>query len=215
MSTRAWPRKRPASSASRSGRHPRVSSAFAPVPRRDRRAGSPSWAVSLRMNTPSEAPSKDFASTLALAIEAGCLTYRDTIPWADATIARLDHPPLWICDLSTVKYRPDALRVIRDFLRTDPSEPINTKTDEYLGFLWIRYQRRELSWATFLNKAGQYSDASSVGIECEYFYEMLNELEEADFGLAVEARQQEKVRQRLDRTISTTRRFYEDFRKRG
>jgi len=110
------------------------------------------------MSDHSEAPSKEFANTLALAIEAGCLTYRDTIPWADAIIASLDHPPLWICDLSTIKYRPDALRVIRDFLCAEPFEPIDAAKHAYLGFLWIRYERRELSWASFLNEAGKHSD---------------------------------------------------------
>ena len=143
------------------------------------------------------------------------LTYRDTIPWADAMIERLDRPPLWICDLSTIKYRPDALKVIRDFLDAEPFEKIHTAADEYLGFLWIRYDRRELSWATFLAEAGQYADGPGCGIECEYFYAMLNELEEADFDSEVETRQREKVRQRLDETISRTRKFYEAFKKRG
>ena|SRR5687768_7364394 len=121
------------------------------------------------MSTSAKAPSKEFANTLALAIEAGCLTYRETIPWADAMIEALERPPLWICDLSTTKYRPDALKVIRDFLNAEPFELITTAPHEYLGFLWIRYERRELSWATFLNEAGEYSDGQIPGLSASTF----------------------------------------------
>ena len=160
----------------------------------------------------SETTSKDFAHKLALAIEAECLTYRHYIPWADGVIAWLDQPPLWICDLSTIKYRPDALRVIREFLGTEPFEQFNTSTEEYLGFLWIRYERGELSWATFLKEAGGYSDCGNSGIDCEYFFSMLNDLEEAEFRSNVEARQCEAVRQRLKDTLVKTCKFYAKIR---
>jgi hypothetical protein len=167
------------------------------------------------MSAPPGTPSNSFAEMLALAIDAGCLTFRDYIPWADDVVARLDHPPAWVCELSTTKYRPDALRVVRDFVRSEPFEQINTSTEDYLGFLWIRYERRELSWATFLSEAGRYSDASNGAIECEYFYSMLNELEEAEFDSSVEHRQREEVRRRLGEALVRTRTFYESIRKKG
>jgi hypothetical protein len=167
------------------------------------------------MSTPLEAPSTSFAEMLALAIDAGCLTYRDYIPWADAVIARLDRPPVWICNLSTIKYRPDALRVVRDFVFSEPFEPASAAPEDYLGFLWIRYERGEISWATFLSEAGRYSDASSVAIECEYFYSILNELEQSEFDSGLENRQREEVRGRLGEALARTRSFYDNIRKGG
>jgi len=164
------------------------------------------------MSDPPEAPSRTVAQLLALAIEAGCLTFREYIPWADDIIARLDHPPAWICELSTTKYRPHALRVVRDFVHSEPFEEIKDATEDYLGFLWIRYERGEVSWATFLDEAGQYSDAANGAIECEYFYSMLNELEEAEFDPGIENRQREEVQQRLSEAIVRTRAFYENIR---
>jgi len=162
-----------------------------------------------------DAPSKRFAHALALAIEARCVTFRDYIPWADAQIARVDHPPIWICNLSTTKYLPDALRVIREFVHSEPFEDVSGTATDYLGFLWIRYGRRELSWATFLNESGAYCDGSNAEIDCEYFYGMLNELEEAEFCSEVEARQSEHVKQRLGEMLARTRDVYERFRNRG
>src|SRR6267142_3079817 len=149
------------------------------------------------MNSSSETPSKSFAHELALAVDAGCLTYRDYIPWADSLIARFDRPPVWVCELSTIKYRPDALRVIRNFAASEPFEKFDTSIEEYLGFLWIRYERGELSWATYLKEAGEYADRSNTDIDCEYFYSMLNELEEAEFSASLEDSQNKAVSRRL------------------
>jgi hypothetical protein len=171
--------------------------------------------VSQSMSALHEAPSKSVAGMLALAIEAGCLTSRDYIPWADDIIARLDHPPVWICELSTTEHCPEALRVIHAFLRSEPFAQGNVVAEDYLGFLWIQYERRELSWATFLKEAGQYSDAANGAIDCGYFYSMLNDLEEAEYDSSVEIRQRERVRQRLADAIIRTRGFYENIRKRG
>src|ERR1044071_1419215 len=107
--------------------------------------------------TVSGAPSKRFAYQLALAIDAGTLTYRHYIPWADGLIEQLDHPPSWICELSIIEHQPDALRVIREFVYSEPFDQFDGLAEAYLGFLWIRYERGELAWATFLKKSGDYT----------------------------------------------------------
>ena len=100
-------------------------------------------------------------------------------------------------------------------MRSEPFEDLSGASDDFLGFLWIRYQRRELSWATFLNEAGVYSDGANGAIECEFFYTMLNELEEADFGSGVEERQCRDVKRRLEGIIDRAREFYARFKNRG
>jgi hypothetical protein len=157
----------------------------------------------------SNALSKSFAQMLALAIDAECLTFRDYIPWADRVIAALDRPPVWICDLSIAKYRPEALRIVREFVLSEPFEEVTSRPADYLGFLWIRYERREISWATFLRESGRYSDCSSCAIECEVFYSLLNELEIAEFDGAVEHRQREEVRRLLGDALVRARAFYD------
>jgi len=166
------------------------------------------------MSDPEASFSKRFASRLMLAMEADCITYRDYVPWADGLIARLDRPPLWVCELATTVYKPDALRVVSDFVRSDPPEEFLDYRGEFLGYLWIRYERRELSWASFLNAAGVRSDGSDgTPLPCEYFYSMLNEFEERGFSLEVEHHQRVVVSAELKQRIDDAREVYEKVRK--
>jgi len=43
-------------------------------------------------------------------------------------------------------------------------------TDVDVACLYLRYARRELSWATFLRQAGVLADMSAGRDACEYFY---------------------------------------------
>jgi|APTNR8051073442_1049403.scaffolds.fasta_scaffold30936_1 hypothetical protein len=167
------------------------------------------------MPTASTALSKRFAHRLALAIDADCITYRDFVPWADKIIARHERPPLWLCELATTKYKPYALRAVIESVLSDPPEEFPDDHGEFLGFLWIRHERRELSWATFLKEAGKYTDAKNGPLECEYFYGMLNELEEQDFSLEAERRQRAVVNSALEKAIDSAREVYDEIRNNG
>lgn len=153
--------------------------------------------------------SKKFAFRLMLGIEADCITYRHYIPWADKMIERLERPPAWVCDLATTQYKPDALTAVAAYVRSFPPDDVSDDGDEFVGYLWIRYERRELSWATFLNESGRYADARNGARPCEYFYSMLNELEEQDFSPAVEGRQRNAVSAALETAISRAKEVYE------
>lgn len=161
------------------------------------------------------APSKRFAQRLMLAMEADCITYRDYIPWADRIIERLERPPIWVCELATTKYKPGALRAVSAFVLSGPPEDFPDDHGESIGYLWIRYERRELSWATFLKEAGMRSDTSSGPWECEYFYSMLNEFEEQAFSPGAEERQCAVVRAALEKAIERAREIYDEIRKKG
>lgn len=162
------------------------------------------------MSEPTTSLSKHFASRLLLAMEADCITYRDYIPWADRLIERLDRPPVWVCELATRVYKPDALCAVSDFVRSDPPEEFPDHRGEFLGYLWIRYERRELSWASFLKAAGMHTDGSNGSpLPCEYFYSMLNEFEEQEFSIEVEQHQKVVVRAELKEPINDAREVYE------
>lgn len=156
--------------------------------------------------------SKEFARELLSAVESRYLTFRDYIPWADKLVLELPSPPCWICELSTKKYLQSAVDLLREYAYSHPSSDYSTADVQYLGFLWLRYERRELSWATFLDSAGRYSDASNAGIDCEYFFEFLNRFEEADFRAAVENEQRELVRDRISDGIKLAQDFLHRFK---
>lgn len=63
----------------------------------------------------------------------------------------------------------------------------------HFACLYLRYQRRELSWATFLDLAGRFADQADSEIPCEFFFEMLNALEDAEFSSALEESQKKLV----------------------
>lgn len=86
---------------------------------------------------------------------------------------------------------------------------------EDVASLYLRYERRELFWATFLNESGLKADASGGRWPCEEFYAMLNELEESDFALAVEQRQRDHVVTEYREVMESVRRTYQAIRGRG
>jgi hypothetical protein len=159
--------------------------------------------------------SKSFAQTLAIAIIAGCLRQRDIALWADKIIENCENPPVWICELSATKHNEDVLRVIGDFIESDPFDAIKNRAEDFLGFDWIRYERREISWATFLTEAEDYSTVYGAIGTSEYFLETLNEFEGSEFDLTIESQQREAVRQHLGEAVTRTRKFYDEIRQRG
>jgi hypothetical protein len=139
--------------------------------------------------------SPQLASRLGVMIEASLLTYREYIPWADALIAELSLAPGWLCDLAVTKYRPRAAELVNKFANSDSScgMSLDDRTDEYVACLCLRYERRELSWATFLELAGNQADASGGKHACEFFDGLLNQYKESRFAEAVEHQQRERV----------------------
>ena len=155
--------------------------------------------------------SKALAHRLTAMIEGRLLTYREYIPWADAVILSMQRPPVWILDLAVVKYLPDAVRAVSKFAHSEPFEPLtwDTWTDDYVASIYIRYARRELSWATFLEMSGTQADNNGGRNECEYFYGMLNRYEEANFAEPLEAEQRKLITSEYDPLIGSVRRTFD------
>jgi hypothetical protein len=110
------------------------------------------------------------------------------MPWADAVITNFQHPPVWVLDLSVKRSVPEAARVVMMFAHSEPFETLSPDAwvDDYVAAVYLRYERRELSWATFLRMAGDESNANGGRRECEYFYETLNAYEASDFAESLE-----------------------------
>ena len=108
---------------------------------------------------------KRFVSRLATMVESGLLRWKLRAAWADDPIARLYSPPTWLLDLSTIKYRPDAVRVLRMEASSPPFEEFDSdeQSDEFLACLLLRYRRGEISWATFLDEGGLHLDNGGCG----------------------------------------------------
>src|SRR4051812_28123743 len=101
---------------------------------------------------------KPFAHRLSAMVDAGFLTYREYVPWADALILRMNLPPAWILDLALTAHRDTAVQILMKFTNAEPfheSSSYEAWTDEYVAALYLRYERRELSWASILEMAGR------------------------------------------------------------
>lgn len=158
-------------------------------------------------------PSKRFALRMATMIDSRLIWYKHYFDWADEAIASLPAPLRWVLEIATTKYYPRAVAAIGEFLSSEPLEPIDATTadDEYIACLFLRYRRRELSWATFLDLAGSRVDSSGASVECEYFYERLTQLEDAEFSPTLENRQAAEVAEQFQMHIAIIEPIYTEF----
>jgi hypothetical protein len=119
----------------------------------------------------------------ASALEAGYLSLADVERWADGQIMAQDRPPGWLLDLSLTSSPETAANLLRSgWQQQIEANGSRSRLDErsgqlYLGFLFLRFERGDLGMADLLNMAGQKSDVTECGIDCEAFYLLLNEID--------------------------------------
>jgi hypothetical protein len=148
-------------------------------------------------------------------LDAELLDSRFTHPWAEQLIARLDSVPPWLGDLATQVNRRHQAEAIRQYLCSEPFEAGPDGLEKFhVACLFLRYERRELSWATFLRLAGEHLDAVNGEWDCETPYRWLNVYEDADFSEGAEARTREEylAEQDLRPWIALAREKFEPFR---
>jgi hypothetical protein len=122
-------------------------------------------------------------------METSLIDFSYTHPWADELIMALDAPPSWLCDLATAKSRDDQIKAVREFALSEPFETVPSGMVKFwVACLWLRYERRELSWATFLRITGEYLDPNGGDWDCETPYHFLNVYEDAYFTPSAEER---------------------------
>ena len=149
-------------------------------------------------------------------LDTGLISYRELQPWAESLLASISSPPQWLCDVAIQQYSPDVSKSLREYVWSQPFESVDYSEadDEHLASLYLRFERREWSWATFLESAGRYADNADRAWECAEFYELLNEFEDAEFSPAVERKQQETIAIKLRAAIGRVRPLYDDLRRR-
>jgi len=115
-------------------------------------------------------------------LDSGLINYQHTQPWADKIIEALEKPPTWLFDISLKKYQGDQISAVRAVAYGEPFTDVPNDLDKFhLACLWLRYERRELSWAILLREIGDYLDAVNGEWDCETPYHYLNLYEEANF----------------------------------
>ena len=134
-------------------------------------------------------PSKQDCFYILQMMETSLIDFSYTQPWADELIMAVDSPPSWLCDVATKKYRGDQIKAVREFVCSEPFEAAPSDLEKFaVACLWLRYERRELSWAAFLRMAGELLDSAGADWDCETPYHYLNVYEDAYFTPASEER---------------------------
>ncbi|MDT0121612.1 hypothetical protein Q9R46_03095 [Paenibacillus sp. RRE4] len=160
-------------------------------------------------------PTKEFACKLGIMLESKLIWYKHFHPFCDDVILEYEKPPYWIIELATVKYQGDAIGIVNRYIHSEPfvDEYLNSLHDHYIACLYMKYDRREISWASFLLGSGQYADHyQAVKVECEYFYELLNEYEAEEFDMELEHKQSEEIRDMFRNEIMEMQEIYDVFR---
>lgn len=158
---------------------------------------------------------KQSARKIGIMLESKLIWYKHYFLFCDEIIEKMDRPPYWLIELSTKKFLGDAIKIVNAYAFSEPFETFpDSLTDFYVGCLFIRYERNELSWASFLEKSGDYADGegySTLKHDCEYFYHMLNEYEDNEYSIQLENKQAEIVKDAYRNEIQDVRVLYNPF----
>lgn len=133
-------------------------------------------------------PSKQACFYILEMIDAELLEHRHIHPWADGIIMELDAAPTWLSALAIHKDKGEICEALREYIFSEPFEPMPDDMEKFhAACLWLRYERRELSWASFLRLNGEQLDAANADWDCETPYRYLNEFEASGYSKKCEA----------------------------
>ncbi len=156
---------------------------------------------------------KQAANRLATMVESELICYKHYFPWIDEIIAQNPKPPRWILKLSTIKYIPKAVKTIYEFVYSEPFEQFDDvrDCDNYVACLYLRYERKELSWATFLDEAGKYTDECEGRCDYDYFFAKLNEYQDSEYSDELKSQQVQELQQTFSDVTEEIRQCYLPF----
>lgn len=154
--------------------------------------------------------SREFAAKLATMLDVSLIHYKYYELWCDEIIESMENPPEWIITLENTKFLPAARAIVYSYAFSEPVSDFFYR-DFYLACLYIKYEIKQISWATFLEDAGEFSDGSNCCVECEYFYSFLNQLEDNEFSLSIESEQSKQVNALLKDWIPQAEQIYKYF----
>lgn len=156
---------------------------------------------------------KEVAHKIGIMIFSRLIWYKHYYPWCDEIIEKEENPPYWIIELATTKYIPTAVSIINSYVYSELKDIFNSTHEYYIACLILKYERSELSWATFLESSGIYTDGNAAKVDCEYFYYMLNDFENSEYDRSIEIIQRENVYKEFEFEIEEIRYYYEKFKK--
>jgi hypothetical protein len=159
---------------------------------------------------------KETARKIYVMIDSGLIWYKHYFLWCQSLIKKGNTPP-WIEELSKVEYIGDAKRIVNDYAFSFEDMVNGHNVERYnkyfLSCLYLRYKRNEISWATFLNEAGKYSDINACDIDCEYFFDKLTKFEDSLFSSNLEKTQSNIVVNRfLKESLDDVLELYNEFK---
>jgi len=160
-------------------------------------------------------PNKELACKLSIMLDSKLIWYKHYQLFCDDVILELTKPPYWIIELSIVRFQGSAIEIVNKYINSEPFiDYYNSELfDQYIACLYLKYDRREISWASFLLSSGQYADnCQSVKENCEYFYELLNEYEDSEFNIDLEYKQKEEIQNKFSEEIIEIKAIYDVFR---
>ncbi|MGO4530397.1 hypothetical protein AB4Z30_15045 [Paenibacillus sp. 2TAF8] len=158
---------------------------------------------------------KEFACKLGIMLQSKLIWYKHFHPFCDDIIMEYEEPPYWIIELATMRYQGAAIEIVNKYIHSEPfcTYYNHTHFDQYIACLYIKYDRRELSWASFLMEAGQYADGcEAVKEPCEYFFELLTHYEAEEFNIELEYKQRIEIQEKFQEEILEVQEIYDVFR---
>ncbi|WP_172200951.1 hypothetical protein [Saccharibacillus qingshengii] len=158
---------------------------------------------------------KEFACKLSIMLESRLIWYKHFQLFCDDIILEYTKPPYWIIELATVRFQPTAIEIVKNYMYSEPFVDFYRSElfDQYIACLYLRYDRREISWASFLSLSGDYADGSQeVKKDCDYFYELLNEYKNHEFDEKLEHNQKEEIKINFIEEIKEIEGFYKIFK---
>ncbi|MEI5906846.1 hypothetical protein WAK64_07210 [Bacillus spongiae] len=88
---------------------------------------------------------KQFATKLGIMVDSRLIYYKHYYKhyykFCDEIIEKMDNPPYWIIELATIKYIPEATKVINEYVLSEPFEKMPDFYDFYIACLYLKYKR--------------------------------------------------------------------------
>ena len=141
-------------------------------------------------------PSKQDIYYIIEMLQSKLIDYTYIQPWADNLIENLSNPQKLLIDLSSATYQGEIINILKEYVYYEPfKEQFYKLVKFHIACLWLRYERRELSWATLLNEIGKYLDIEEINWDCETPYHFLNTYENSYFSEKVEQETKQKYLQ--------------------
>jgi hypothetical protein len=153
------------------------------------------------------------AVTISTMLDTGLISYKHYMCWADERILLEEEPELWLLELAATKHTKTAISHFNSYAYSEPFESFSSEecNDEYVACEWLRYKRNEISWATFLLECGDHTDGNYAREDCEYFYYMLNDVEDSEYAKDLEEKQSIEVFARFSDVIQVIDSNYKEF----